>query len=252
MGQSTSTIARHRRNATEPVVDEPTLDVESEGVEPPPYTTNALGGLPDEVWTQLHSVCPPGRTNQGIDHVVIGPGGIFVVDTQDTGGTAKAEGARNNGRIREHAISETVESCAAVRTLLPQELQSLVNPVICFIQDEGVCRWVGDVMVCSTVTLPYLLMSRPPLMTAAQVRQATAILNAHMTPVVVEAPAPAQTAARKLAKRPERGPRTAPKRRKERTSSLQGVIARLMLAVTAIFLFLLFWPQITSVFGFLI
>ena len=45
-------------------------------------TGRALAGLDGSEWTVLHDVRWPGRKKAKLEHVVIGPGGVFVVDTK--------------------------------------------------------------------------------------------------------------------------------------------------------------------------
>ena len=72
--------------------------------------------LPAE-WTALHDVRWPGRRFANIDHIVIGPGGIFVVDSKNWSGNLTFSGGvlRQNGRSREPAVARCADSALAVR-----------------------------------------------------------------------------------------------------------------------------------------
>ena len=64
-------------------------------------TARALTGLPAG-WSVLHYVVWPGRRGARIDHVVIGPGGVFVIASQAWSGTVSVEDdvLREDGRPR--------------------------------------------------------------------------------------------------------------------------------------------------------
>src|SRR3954452_18934163 len=61
-------------------------------------TAATLRELP-AAWTALHDVRWPGRRFANIDHIVIGPGGVFVVDSKNWSGniTVSAGVLRQNG-----------------------------------------------------------------------------------------------------------------------------------------------------------
>jgi len=52
------------------------------GAEVEERTAEALAALPPG-WVVLHEVAWPGRRYANIDHVVVGPGGVFVIDTKN-------------------------------------------------------------------------------------------------------------------------------------------------------------------------
>ena len=47
----------------------------------------ALEALPRERWRVLHDVPWPGRPRDVVAHVVVGPAGVFVIDTKNWSGT---------------------------------------------------------------------------------------------------------------------------------------------------------------------
>lgn len=55
-------------------------------------TAEALRPLEEEGWHVLHDL----RTRAGttVDHVLVGPGGVFLLDSKATGGTVAADGTR--------------------------------------------------------------------------------------------------------------------------------------------------------------
>src|SRR6476661_7174500 len=83
-------------------------------------TAAVLAALPPE-WLTLHDLRWPGRRFANIDHVVIGPGGVFVVDSKKWSGRVSVDGGvlRQNGRSREKAIAGCADAALAVAALVP-------------------------------------------------------------------------------------------------------------------------------------
>ena len=120
----------------------------------------ALAALPAD-WVVLHDLAWPGRQRANLDHVVIGPGGVFVVDAKNWSGRVEVRDhvLTQNGRRREDAVSSVTAAAIAV--------QALVSPldcvgVLCFVRDEEVNATSSNVTVCSTANLVGVLTSRPP------------------------------------------------------------------------------------------
>lgn len=61
---------------------------------------DALMGLEQLGWVIMHDVAWPGRPRANLDHVLIGPGGVLIVDTKNWSGTVTVDptrGLRCNG-----------------------------------------------------------------------------------------------------------------------------------------------------------
>jgi hypothetical protein len=138
-------------------------------------TARALAALPELDWRVFHDVHWPGRRYANIDHVVVGPGGVFVIDSKAwTGDIEVAEGMlRQNGRRRERHVLAAVDAAVAVAELVPGLDPTAVKPVLCFDRDEPLFGWSREVMVCSTVNVATLLTSRPSVLDRAT-RRSTA------------------------------------------------------------------------------
>lgn len=123
-------------------------------------TAAALGLLGPE-WTHWHDLRWPGRKLANIDHLAIGPGGIFVIDSKNWSGslTVKDGVLRQNGYRREAAVAGCADSAVAVGELVPRYLDR-IRPVICFVRDQEIEGWARDVMLCSTTNLVSMLASR--------------------------------------------------------------------------------------------
>ncbi len=102
-----------------------------DGAEGEQHTARSLEGLPDG-WVVLHDRRIPGGP-ANIDHIVVGPPGVFVIETKRWSGTVSIDGAtvRVNGRRRD-VVAQVRREAEAVRRLLEDRDRSLlVRPVIC-------------------------------------------------------------------------------------------------------------------------
>ena len=135
-------------------------------------TGEVLAGLDPALWSVLHDVRWPGRARANIDHVAIGPGGVFVIDSKNwSGHVAVMKGVlRRNGYSREKEVAGAAEAAIAVLELVPDVP---VQPVICLVRDEPFEGWVRDVMLCSTQNLATMLTTQPPVLASDDVRQVT-------------------------------------------------------------------------------
>jgi hypothetical protein len=122
-------------------------------------TATALATLPPEQWTVLHDVRWPGPRYANIDNIVVGAGGVFVIDSKD-----------GSGSVTTGELVAAVEAALAVSLIAPSVPTRHVQPVICFVRDEPIDERVRDVAVCSTSTLTELLLGTPAVLDEAQVR----------------------------------------------------------------------------------
>ncbi|UUL76666.1 NERD domain-containing protein [Pseudarthrobacter sp. Fe7] len=92
-----------------------------------------LSELVPRGWYVLHDVHWPGRPKANLDHVVVGPGGVVVVDSKDwTGEVRVASGVLWQGRYaRTQAVEGALAQCAAVASVLSPPHRRLVRPLIC-------------------------------------------------------------------------------------------------------------------------
>ena len=86
-GESPNDAAQRRRERAERLVRIGALRPSAGSAR---ATARALTGLPSG-WTVLHDRVGPGRRGARIDHVVVGPGGVFVIATQSWAGTVSVE-----------------------------------------------------------------------------------------------------------------------------------------------------------------
>jgi endonuclease YncB( thermonuclease family) len=149
------------------------------------------------LWTVFHDVRWPGRKYANVDHVAVGPSGIFVIDSKNWSGmiTIRDNVLRQSGRAREEAVVGAAEAALAVARVAPVVIPQHVLPVLCFVREEPLTGWARDVMVCSTSNLVELLTIRPEILPPHVVREACLQLEATFqkasVPPVAETPRPA-------------------------------------------------------------
>ncbi|TDL36814.1 NERD domain-containing protein [Arthrobacter nitrophenolicus] len=92
-----------------------------------------LSELVPRGWYVLHDVHWPGRPKANLDHVLVGPGGVVVVDDKNwTGEVRVASGVLWQGRYaRTQAVEGALAQCAAVASVLSPPHRRLVRPLIC-------------------------------------------------------------------------------------------------------------------------
>ncbi len=150
-------------------------------------TAAALDALKAHGWTTFHDVRWPGRQRANIDHVAVGPGGVFVIDSKNWSGDVRVVGnvLYQGSRHREREVAAAADAALSVTQLL-QGFSA--TPVLCFVRPEPIDGWVRDVMVCSTANLAARLAGQPPVLGPESIRRVITILqwqlssSAHPTP----------------------------------------------------------------------
>lgn len=160
-GESAARSARRMRERAERL--QRAADQWERGAEGERRTADVLAALPAEQWTVLHDVRWPGRPRANIDHVVVGPTGVFVIDTKHWSGriTIRDGVLRQNGYRRDKAVAGAAEAAAAIAALVPDVRRSDVHAVLCFVPRAQPTTNVGGVVATSTDELLDQLRARP-------------------------------------------------------------------------------------------
>jgi hypothetical protein len=127
-------------------------------------TARALVALPAE-WTVMHHVRWPDRSGAAVDHVVVGPGGVFVIDSST-------------------ARRATASACAVAADVLAIGAsldRSIVHPVLCHDGNHGEVA-VRDVVVCSPDEIVPLLLSLERVIDADELGSTQAFVASAMAP----------------------------------------------------------------------
>jgi hypothetical protein len=130
----------------------------------------ALALLPGDEWVDFHDVPWPGRPGATIDHVVVGPGGVFVLVTSQLGENIqiRRDVLRRNGRRRDKVLGRAVQAAEALGTVLPDVDQLFLRPVVCFTREEMIMGWGRQVMVCSTASVVAMMSNQPTVVSVAE------------------------------------------------------------------------------------
>ena len=144
-------------------------------------TAHALGSLPVG-WAVIDDAGWPDRALATIDHVVVGPQGIFVIDSKDWPGSITVEGGtlRRDGTALTSSVVGAATAATAMARLVPAEHRDHVRAVICVGGSEGPIALVGGVLVCSSTTLVTLLTTRPEVLSATAVPDVAGSLRSHV------------------------------------------------------------------------
>ena len=177
------------------------------GAEGEVAVARALEALPDG-WVVLHDLAWPGRARANLDHVVVGPGGVFVVDAKNWSGRIEVRDQvlMQNGRRREPAVVSAAEAAIALQTIVQPPAGCM--GVLCFVRDAAMTGWARGVMVCSTSTLMPMLLSRPSVLDADDVRRcvdAIRLTAVRPQPAAARPPWPRQSTPRRTTAKRRRG-----------------------------------------------
>lgn len=115
-------------------------------------TAAALAGLDPERWHVLADWPVPGDPRTRVEHVVVGPPGVLVVDSKNWNGAVRsAQGVlRQDGSRRERDLAEASRSATVVGEALGLDEDVPVIGVLCFVPPAMVTGWIGDVLLCAT------------------------------------------------------------------------------------------------------
>ncbi len=170
-GESAREVARKRRAKAERL--NRVADAYERGADGERQTADALAMLPASGWFVLHDVRWPGKRFANIDHVVIGPPGVFVIDSKAWNGVVEVRNGvlRQSGYSREPAVASAADAAMAVAEQVPGLDPYAVQPVLCFVGDHQLEGWARDVMLCTTANLVPMLTSRPQVLDGPAVRR---------------------------------------------------------------------------------
>jgi len=148
-------------------------------------TAAVLERLPRAQWRVLHDVPWPGRPRTTIDHVVVGPAGVFVVDAKNWSGKVVVRGGvlKLDRHSRQGAVTHAAEAAHAIAAQL-RSARCPVSPVLCLVRDETIAADCQGVLVCTTANIMKLLDAREPVLADAQVQRLAGDLVGHRLPVV--------------------------------------------------------------------
>jgi hypothetical protein len=181
MGEKNATDTKRRRHAKParlPLVSE----ADARLAEAELRTSQALEALDPDHWTVVKDLAWPGGRYGHVDHVVVGPSGVYVVDTKTWSGDVSVYGdrLRHEGVIQDSEVASMTDAAAGVALLTPGVPQQLVKPVLCVSGGEALDTHVSGMLVCSTDTLVPMLEARVHRMSTHQIHIAGQQLRDHL------------------------------------------------------------------------
>lgn len=129
--------------------------------------SDKLSELVPRGWYVLHDVHWPGRPKANLDHVLVGPGGVVVVDSKNwTGEVRVVSGVLWQGRYaRTQAVEGALAQCAAVASVLAPQHRRLVRPLICMAaQPDLFGVTAADVAVAGSHRVVRAIEALPPVL----------------------------------------------------------------------------------------
>lgn len=177
-GESAREVARRAREQADRLNRR--AELFEQGAEGEAETARALAALPPG-WTVLHDLRWPGRRLANVDHVAIGPSGIFVIDSKNWTGRITTSGGtlRQNGYNREKTVAGAADAALAVAEQAGG-YAPFVHGVITFTGRDDVSAWCRDVAVCCTANLVPMLQGWPARLTPEHVADASLRLDLAM------------------------------------------------------------------------
>ncbi|GAA1778412.1 hypothetical protein GCM10009712_27480 [Pseudarthrobacter sulfonivorans] len=135
-------------------------------------------------WFLLHDVHWPGRPRANLDHVLVGPGGVVVVDAKNwTGEVRVSAGVLWQGRFaRTQSVEGALAQCAAVASVLAPPHRRLVRPLICLAgQPDLFAITNADVAVAGAERVVEAVLALPAVLDTATVVGLFADLSQQLT-----------------------------------------------------------------------
>lgn len=134
----------------------------------------AVAPLAEAGWHALHDIRWPGRQRANIDHVLIGPGGVVVVDAKNWAGDVSVRDGvlRQNGYLRLRETQAVRDQAAAITALLEPGQRSSVRGWICLVgQAQMVASTALGVDVVGVERLGDMVQALPAVLDRSSINQ---------------------------------------------------------------------------------
>ncbi len=155
------------------------------GAEGEQRVVRVLVDMVDTGWTVLPDRRWPGTRAANIDVLLVGPGGVFVVDVKNWRNVQVADGRLWRGQEpADDAIGNLLAQAAAVRAVLAEEglAPAEVLPLLVLARQRNKRARLGDVHVLGELDLSVDLLRRGTRLSCAQVEQVLAALESACPP----------------------------------------------------------------------
>ena len=123
-------------------------------------------------WRVLHDVRWPGRPKANLDHVLVGPGGVIVIDAKNWTGNVEVRNGilRQNGYSRARETDAALQQGASVSALLEPQHRYLVQTWLCMAgQPELQATTTNGVKIQGLGSLTAAMEALPSVLTPDEV-----------------------------------------------------------------------------------
>jgi hypothetical protein len=126
-------------------------------------------------WERIDDIKWPGYEFANVDHVLVGPAGVFVIDLQYGKGVFDLDhtkALRRDARSPKPAVEDVVSAAHAVGSLLGM-VHRRPMAVLCLVDETGIETTVGDALIVSLDKLASRLKAMAPILDEGQVADLT-------------------------------------------------------------------------------
>jgi hypothetical protein len=116
-------------------------------------------------WKILHNLETTDKNSVVIDHLAVGPGGIFVIDARSWTPSLSS----TLGPEQDAIISASGALATQVRMLLPPLARQYVVPLLTYVDASPMSMLRGSIQICTTSMLQGVITSRRPVLNAGEV-----------------------------------------------------------------------------------
>ena len=150
-----------------------------QGAEGERRTGAALATLEAQGWAVLHDLPWPGRPFANIDHIAVGPTGVYVIDSKNWSGRVEVRQGvlRQNGFSRDSDCQGAAGATAAVAAFLEPQHRSLTTAVLCLVDQPTPAEQPASARVVGLDDLVTTLTGAPPRMSIEDVRRMAPFLR---------------------------------------------------------------------------
>ena len=134
----------------------------------------SVPSLPASHWTVFDAVRWPGRPEDRVDDVVVGPSGVHVLLHQ--------QGLAEVNRSSTATVTRARDAADAVGGLLPSRYRRALRPVICLCDTFDIAEVVDGVRLASPEPLLFALRHQPRVLSTSEVAEVSARLRLALTP----------------------------------------------------------------------
>ncbi|NOJ60030.1 nuclease-related domain-containing protein [Arthrobacter sp. 260] len=94
-----------------------------------------LALLAGEGWLTLHDLHWPGRPKANLDHLLVGPGGVLIIDAKNWSGEVQLRRGEltQNGAVRSKESASALDQAGAIAALLEPQHRQLVQTWLCLV-----------------------------------------------------------------------------------------------------------------------